>query len=397
MWDGLLVGQLRRGLGAGRLHLTLPDGRQESFGSGAAPEVWVKLHDPDLPRRIVLNPEVALGEAYVAGTLTITDDDLAGLVTLALRGGQGARWSVMDALMRWHKAMMRFSDWNPVPRARRNVAHHYDLSAELYDLFLDENKQYTCAYFRDPGMTLDQAQIAKMAHIGRKLLIAPGMRVLDIGSGFGTLAITLARDWGARVTGVTLSQVQLTEARLRAEAAGVADRVEFRLQDYREVAENFDRVVSVGMMEHVGRPHLATYFSKVADLLSPEGVALIHYVGRPHGPEVNSPWIEKYIFPGTYCPALSDVMPALEKSHLYLTDLEVWRGHYDQTLAAWLAKVDANADRLTALYDDRFLRMWRYYLVSARISFSEGQLTIHQMQLAKAQNAVPASRNYLYP
>lgn len=396
MWEQLFARVLRGGIGAGRLHLTMADGRKMDFGPGGGPEVSVQLLDADLPGQILMNPELAIGEAYMDGRLTIGDDDLKAFLTLAMRVGGGSRWSLIEMLMRARKALMRLSDWNPAQKARRNVAHHYDLSEELYDSFLDANKQYTCAYFRDAGASLDQAQIDKMAHIGRKLLIRPGMRVLDIGSGFGTLGITLARDWGARVTGVTLSEVQLAEARQRAQAAGVADRVEFRLQDYRDVTGPFDRVVSIGMMEHVGRPHLGTYFRKVAQLLTPEGVALIHYIGRPKRPEAISPWYQKYIFPGAYCPSLSEVTPILEKTGLILCDMEAWRGHYDPTLAAWRAKFEANADRMRALTDERFLRMWRYYLLSAEITFAEGLLTIHQLQLAKTQGAVPASRDYLY-
>ena len=397
MWDALLVRILRGYLDGGRLHLTLPDGRAQLVGPGGGLEVAVRLHDAALPRKILLNPELALGEAYMAGTLTLGGDDLIGFLRLVLRSRGGSRWSPMALLVRLHKAMLWISDWNPIPRARANVAQHYDLSSELYGLFLDANKQYTCAYFREPAMTLEAAQVAKMAHVGRKLLIKPGMRVLDIGCGFGTLAISLARDYGARVVGVTLSQVQLAEARQRAQAAGVADRVEFRLQDYREVTGPFDRIVSIGMMEHVGRPHLKTYFRKVHDLLTPDGVALIHYIAHPQRPERNSPWFEKYIFPGTYCPALSEVTPHLEKVGLILTDLEAWRGHYDPTLAAWRANFEANADRIRALTDARFLRMWRYYLVAAEVSFAEGLRTVHQLQLARRQDAVPASRDYLYP
>ena len=396
MWGYLLFAALRRGIGTGQLDLTLADGRQETFGPGGAPSVVVRLFDPALPRKVLLNPEVALGEAYMDGTLTIAGDDIKGFMTLVMRFGGTSRWSLTGALIRLRKAALWLADWNRVAKARANVAHHYDLSAALYDAFLDANKQYTCAYFRDDDMSLEAAQLAKMDHIGRKLLIRPGMRVLDIGSGFGTLAIALAQNFGAQVTGVTLSEVQLAEAKRRAEAAGVADRVSFRLQDYRHVTGTFDRVVSVGMMEHVGRPHLATYFRKVKDLLAPDGVALIHYIGRPNPPAQISAWFQKYIFPGAYCPSLSEVMPVLEQNRLVLCDLEVWRGHYDRTLAAWRANFEAQADRMQALTDARFIRMWRYYLVSAEVSFAEGLLTVHQLQLARSQSAVPASRDYLY-
>ena len=397
MWEFLLVRMLRGYIDAGHLQLTLPSGRVAELGSGTGLMVAVELKDKSLPRRILLNPELAIGEAYMDGTLVIAGDDLRGFLKLVIASSRnGASRSPVLLLMRLHKALMRLSDWNPVAKARANVAHHYDISPELYGLFLDPNKQYTCAYFREPGMTLEQAQAAKMAHIGKKLLIKPGMRVLDIGCGFGTLAITLARDWGAKVVGVTLSEVQLAEARQRAVAAGLADRVEFRLQDYRLVEGPFDRIVSVGMMEHVGRPHLKTYFQKVHDLLTPEGVALIHYIGHPDKPAPISPWYQKYIFPGAYCPALSEVTPHLEGSHLVLADVEAWRDQYNPTLAGWFANFERNIERIRQLTDERFCRMWRYYLRSAEVTFAEGFLTIHQLQLARRQDAVPKTRDYLY-
>ena len=397
MWDGLFVRILKRCLVTGRLDVTFADGRRQQFGPpDGLPSVALHIHDTGLTRRLVLNPELALGEAYTDGGLTIANDDLIGFLTLIMRFDPGPRWSPLSLLMRFNKALMWLSDLNPAPRARVNVAHHYDLSPEIYDAFLDRNKQYTCAYFRDPGMTLEQAQLAKMQHIGRKLLLRPGQSVLDIGCGFGTLAIYLAREFGVRVTGVTLSQVQLAEATSRAKAAGVADYVTFRLKDYRAVTGPFDRVVSVGMMEHVGLPHLGTYFRKVRDLLTPDGVALIHYIGRPLPPMRISPWFQKYIFPGAYCPSLSQVLPVIENERIALCDIEVWRGHYNPTLAAWRANFEANAPRIEAQTDARFIRMWRYYLAASEVSFAEGLLTIHQLQLARRQNAVPASRDYLY-
>ncbi len=396
MWEDLLIWVLRGFIDKGHLQLTLPSGRVETIGLTTGPVVAVALLDASLPRKLLSNPELTIGEAYMDGTMTIADNDLKGFLRLVIGSGCGARWSPMTWLVRLNKAMMRLSDWNPLPKARANVAHHYDISPELYGLFLDPNKQYTCAYFRDPGMTLEQAQTAKMAYIGRKLLLEPGMRVLDIGCGFGTLAIALAQDHGVRVVGVTLSEVQLAEAKQRAVAAGVADRVEFRLQDYRQVTGPFDRIVSIGMMEHVGKPHLGTYFRKVNDLLTPDGVALIHYIARPQMPDRNSPWFEKYIFPGSYCPTLSEVSPHLGRSGLILADLETWHGHYDPTLVGWRENFEKNVDRIRELTDERFIRMWRYYLMSAEITFSEGLLTIHQLQLTKRRAAVPKSRDYLY-
>ena len=266
MWNRLLVEFLRRAVRSGRLVLTLADGTTHLIGPGGAPEVAVTLHDATLPRRLFFTPELTIGEAYVDGRLTVGDDDLSGFLTFGLRNGRQRNWPFpLRQVIYLRKRIRSWTIWNHMGVARRNVAHHYDLTEELYDLFLDASKQYTCAYFRRPEMTLEESQEAKIAHIGAKLLLQPGMRVLDIGCGFGTLAIALARDHGVRVLGVTLSRVQLAEARQRAKLAGVEDRVEFRLQDYRAVPEVFDRVVSVGMMEHVGLPHLGTYFRRVAE------------------------------------------------------------------------------------------------------------------------------------
>lgn len=397
MWSRVLAALLRLGVRTGRMELTLADGSTQVFGPGGPPETCVTLHDPDLPRKLLLRPDLAMGEAYMDGRMTLRDNDLRSFLTFALRNGRGRKLPPLlsQAAAAWKRAKS-WALWNHVGIARRNVAHHYDLSPQLYDLFLGETKQYTCAYFRRPEMTLEEAQAAKMAHIGGKLLLRPGMRVLDIGCGFGTLALTLARDHGVEVTGITLSEVQLQEAQARARDAGLAGQVRFRLQDYRTVTESYDRVVSVGMMEHVGMPHLRTYFQKVADLMPPDGVALIHYIGRWSPPDTISPWFNKYIFPGAYCPTISEAMRAVERTGLILADLEVWRGHYERTLQEWLKRFDANLDRVRQLQDDRFVRMWRYYLQSAEMGFAEGRLVIHQLQLAKARGTVPMTRDYLY-
>lgn len=398
MSTALLLAVGRRFVQVGRLHLTLPDGTRHSFGPGrGGPEVGITVSDPAAVTRIILNADLALGEAYMDGSLTIAGDDLRGFLKLLIRNSRLPSPGLLPgSLDRARRALRTRMGSNPLHRARSNVAHHYDLTAEFYDLFLDASKQYTCAYFHEPDIGLEVAQAAKMALIGRKLLIRPGMRVLDIGCGFGTLALSLARDFGAQVTGVTLSQVQLAEAEARAAAAGLSDRCTFRLQDYRDVEGPFDRIVSVGMMEHVGLPHLATYFRRVRDLLTEDGVALIHTIGRPGRPEAISPWFDKYIFPGAYVPALSEVTPVLERLRLTLCDLEIWRGHYERTLAAWYDRFSTNQDRARALYDDRFVRMWRYYLIAAEQSFAEDALVIHQYQLARHARAVPMTRDYLY-
>ncbi len=287
--------------------------------------------------------------------------------------------------------------WNPAPRARANVAHHYDLSARLYDLFLDADRQYSCAYFARPDMSLEEAQLAKKRHIAAKLLLRPGMRVLDIGCGWGGMALTLARDYGVQVTGVTLSEEQLKLARERAAKAGLSDRAEFHLMDYRDVEGPFDRIVSVGMFEHVGVPHYRAYFAKVQALLAEDGVALIHTIGRSQPPGSTSPWIDRYIFPGGYVPSLSEAMSAVEKAGLVTADIEVWRLHYAETLRHWHDRFVARQDEARALYDARFCRMWRYYLIASELTFRLNAQVVFQLQLARRQEAVPLTRDYLYP
>ncbi|MBD3679395.1 MAG: class I SAM-dependent methyltransferase [Rhodobacteraceae bacterium] len=398
MWNRLFEQMLDRIFRHGTLGVTMPDGAQRRFGDGGPPEIEITLTDPDLPRRIILNPELAVGEAYTDGTLTIAGDDLRGFLTLAISNlGQGNNiwWQRAAADVRlW---LRRFDQWNPIGRARANVAHHYDLSGELYDLFLDADKQYSCAYFKHPDDTLEQAQEQKKAHIAGKLLLEPGMKVLDIGCGWGGMALTLARDHGAEVLGVTLSQEQHKVATERALEAGLADKVRFRLMDYRLVEETFDRIVSVGMFEHVGVPHYREYFRHVHDLLSPDGVALIHTIGRSTPPGTTSPWIAKYIFPGGYVPAMSEASAAIEKERLVTTDVEVWRLHYAETLRHWYDRFTANIDRAREIYDERFCRMWRYYLVASELTFRLNTQVVFQFQLARRQEAVPLTRDYLYP
>ena len=396
MWTSLLDRMLGHLVRKGTLSLTLPDGLTLRLGDGTAPEVAVKLTDPALPRRLVLSPDLALGEGYMEGTLVIEDDDLYGLLTLVLINLAETPDSWRGRLMGLRALFRRFAQFNPMPRARANVAHHYDLSGELYGLFLDEDRQYSCAYFREPGMTLDAAQRAKKAHIAGKLLIEPGMSVLDIGCGWGGLGLTLARDYGAKVLGVTLSEEQHKLATARAAEAGLADRVEFRLADYRTVTGTFDRIVSVGMFEHVGVPHYREYFRNVHDRLSPDGVALIHTIGRAAPPGATSPWITKYIFPGGYCPSLSETMAAIEQECLYETDVEIWRLHYAKTLRHWHDRFMARCDEVRALYDERFCRMWRYYLVASELTFRHNYQCVFQIQLAHKQEAVPLTRDYLY-
>ncbi|MCK4711711.1 MAG: class I SAM-dependent methyltransferase [Marinosulfonomonas sp.] len=356
-----------------------------------------QLTDPGLPRRFILNPELAMGEAYMDGTMIIGNDDLYGFMSLAILNFKtnGSPWWQRPILTMRHY-IQRIGQFNPVARSQKNVAHHYDLSGALYDLFLDEDKQYSCGYFKTPDDTLEQAQAQKKAHIAKKLLLKPGMRVLDIGCGWGGMALTLAQDYGVQVLGVTLSQEQHKVACERAKAAGLEDQVEFRLCDYRHVDGQFDRIVSVGMFEHVGVPHYRQYFSNIHDRLTPDGIALIHTIGRCGPPDSTSPWITKYIFPGGYTPAQSEIMKALETEHLWTNDIEVWRLHYAQTLRIWRARFEENIDAVRALYDDRFCRMWRYYLVASELTFRLMDQVVFQLQISRKQDAVPLTRDYLY-
>ncbi len=401
MWDKLFERQLDSIVREGRLVVHMPDGRTLAFGDSAAEPVVIHVHDPALIRKLVLNAELHLGEGYMDEAFTIEGDDLHGLLTLALKNLQRIEDEGREM---WHRrivgglrtALRRFAQHNPVGRAQRNVAHHYDLSGELYRLFLDEDMQYSCAYFTRPDMTLEEAQAAKKHHIAKKLLIEPGHRVLDIGCGWGGMGLTLARDHGAEVVGVTLSSEQHQVANRRAVEAGLQDRVKFLLQDYRNVTDSFDRIVSVGMFEHVGAPHYREFFRHLRRMLKPDGVALLHTIGRVTPPGATNPWITRYIFPGGYVPAMSEVMAAIEKEGLIVTDIEVLRLHYAETLRHWHDRFMANVDRVREIYDDRFCRMWRYYLVASELTFRHYGQVVFQFQIARKQDAVPLTRDYLY-
>ncbi len=398
MWDRMLAGLVRRLLKTGDLTLRLPNGEVVHAGDGTEPSVTVALHDPTLPRKLILNPELAMGEAYMDERLTVENDDIRGFLTLIVRNFSAGNLPATQKIARAARiAKRKWDQWIPLKAAKANAEHHYDISTPFYYLFLDEDKQYTCSYFKDPSFTLEEAQAAKKAHIAGKLLLKPGMRVLDIGSGWGGLAITLAKDYGVQVVGVTLSNEQRKAATERAEAAGVADLVEFRLQDYRDVTEQFDRIVSVGMLEHVGEPQYPRYFKQIEQNLKEDGVALIHFIGRTGPPGNLSPWFQKYIFPGGYTPALSEVLRVVEKTTLEQADIEVWRTHYDRTLYEWLIRFEARLDEVREMgYDERFIRMWRYYLIASELSLSDMPHVLFHLQLHKHQGTVPITRDYLY-
>ncbi|MCF8481470.1 MAG: cyclopropane-fatty-acyl-phospholipid synthase family protein [Rhodospirillum sp.] len=389
---------LKDRLSVGRLVLRDASGATYVMeGSVPGPDVAIRLTDPKLHHRLLLHPHLAVGEAYMDGTLIIEKGDLRTFMDLL-----GRNLAAIEAhpLMRLRQRLSTALRWvdqhNPVGRAQRNVAHHYDLSGALYDLFLDDDRQYSCAYYTSDTRSLEQAQANKKTLIATKLLLEPGQHVLDIGCGWGGMALTLARDHGARVTGVTLSKEQLAVAQRRAKEEGLSDRVTFRLQDYRDLTEPFDRIVSVGMLEHVGAGHLREYFSKVRDLLTEDGVALIHSIGRMEPPGSTNPWLRKYIFPGGYTPALSETMAAVETAGgLYATDVEILRLHYAHTLANWHARFTEQAQKAEALYDVRFRRMWEFYLVGCEAAFRHWNQMVFHLQLAKRQDAVPLTRDYL--
>lgn len=398
MWDRILDRVLRHLIRQGELSVTFPDGEVQRYGdAGRGPVVSIALHDPALMRKLVLSPDLGAGEGYMEGQLTIEGDDLHGFLSLAILNVTSQGYpGFLKPLAVLRRILRPVQQFNPMGRSRTNVQHHYDLSGALYDLFLDEDRQYSCAYFADPDMTLEQAQTAKKHHIAGKLVLRPGMRVLDIGCGWGGMALTLAQEYGVHVVGVTLSTEQHRLATQRAADAGLSDRIEFRLMDYRDVQGPFDRIVSVGMFEHVGAPQYRTYFNAVRALLAPDGVALIHTIGRSQPPGTTSPWITKYIFPGGYAPALSETAAAYEGAGLVATDIEVWRLHYAETLRHWYERFMENVEQARALYDERFCRMWRYYLVASELTFRLNNQVVFQMQLSRQQDAVPLTRDYLY-
>ncbi len=382
----------------GRLTVIDAKGRRSTYGGDLpGPEITVRLHDKAVEWALALNPRLAVGEAFMDGRLTIENADIFQFLDLCAQNTQRLpSFSAFDPLYRIDRLFRALQQFNPAPRARENVHHHYDLSGQLYDLFLDADRQYSCAYFRTGNDSLEAAQDNKKRHIGAKLLLKPGLKVLDIGSGWGGLGIYLARAGAAAVQGVTLSTEQLEVSNRRAAAAGLADRVKFHLRDYREQTGKFDRIVSVGMFEHVGVRHYPEFFAKVRDLLADDGVALLHSIGRSDGPGVTNPWIRKYIFPGGYAPALSEVLPIVERAGLWVTDIEILRLHYADTLREWRRRFNRARDQIRKIYDERFCRMWEFYLAGSEVAFRREGHMVFQMQLAKRVDAVPRTRDYIH-
>lgn len=381
----------------GTLTLIGSDNRAQTYGSGL-PRVIVRLHDRAAQFALGLHPDLKLGELYMDGRLTVEDGDIADLIDLLVSNlARIDPPAVLKLARRARQAVRRWTQYNPVSRAKQHVASHYDLSGQLYDMFLDRDRQYSCAYFSDASETLEEAQIGKKRHIAAKLhLDRAGLNVLDIGSGWGGLALDLARDGAANVLGVTLSEEQFALSKERAAKAGLAERCKFELVDYRSLTGTFDRIVSVGMFEHVGVAYYDGYFKKIRDLLSDDGVALVHTIGRSDGPGVTNPWIAKYIFPGGYTPALSEMLPAIERAGLIVTDVEVLRLHYAETLKEWRRRFKARWREAAQLYDERFCRMWEFYLAGAEMGFRREGLVVFQVQLAKRIDALPITRDYMF-
>jgi cyclopropane-fatty-acyl-phospholipid synthase len=393
----LLPFLLRRLIRHGRFSVIDAAGdSHEVIGSLPGPSVSIRIHSRAAEWRLCTNPALALGEAYMDGSLSLEAGSLEDLLALVMINLVSAPASILSPIWAGLGPWRRwFHQFNPIGKARRNVAHHYDLSNALYELFLDTGLNYSCAYFADPEDDLETAQANKLRHIASKLALRPGQRVLDIGSGWGALALYLAAEAGVDVTGLTLSVEQHSVATARAAERGLADRVRFHLRDYREETGSYDRIVSVGMFEHVGVPHYQRFFEQLHRLLTPDGVALVHAIGQHDGVFDTNPWIRKYIFPGGYIPALSDVLPRVERADLWVTDLEIWRLHYAKTLRHWSARFAAGRDRAKALYDERFCRMWEFYLAGAEAALRHGGQMVFQMQLAKAIDAMPITRDYM--
>jgi cyclopropane-fatty-acyl-phospholipid synthase len=388
---------IRRFLVVGSLQVRYPDGHVSHHEGAPGPAVAFTVSDWAAVRRMVLNPGLALGEGYMDGAIAPDGCTIYDALDLLMTNlVQGGRQPVMALHGLLAAALKRWAQFNPAARARRNAAHHYDLNGRLYALLLDADRQYSCAYFPAGNETLDEAQAAKKRLIAAKLLLRPGLRVLDIGCGWGGMALTLAREHGVHVTGITLSEEQLAAARARAVDAGLQDRVRFELLDYRALAGECDRIVSVGMFEHVGVNHYRSFFGVLRRVLAPDGVALLHSIGRSHGSATTNPWLAKYIFPGGYSPALSEVLPAVEASGLYVTDVEVLRLHYAETLRHWRSNLLARHDAVAALYDERFCRMFEFYLAGAELAFRHTGHMVWQMQLAASVDAVPLTRDYLW-
>jgi cyclopropane-fatty-acyl-phospholipid synthase len=391
--DRLLLTFLGRFVRHGSLTVTTAGGRTCTFGDGSRRPVTVRFASAAAQRAVLFDPELKLGEAYMDGSLIVERGSIADLLALLLAQERlGGRNWLLPRLLRY--LFRRLQQFNLRSRSRTNVAHHYDLDGRLYSLFLDGDRQYSCAYFENPDQSLDDAQLAKKRHLAAKLRLTPDVTVLDIGCGWGGLALYLAEIAGAQVTGITLSQEQYQRAQARALERGRQD-VAFKLVDYRDVDGRFDRIVSVGMFEHVGIGFYDGFFNKCAKLVAEDGVVLLHTIGRSSPPGITNPWIAKYIFPGGYIPALSEILPAIEKAGLIVADVEVLQLHYAETLKAWRERFLAHRDEVVRLYDQRFVRMWEFYLACSEMAFRMGEMVVFQIQMTKRKGLIPTRRDYI--
>jgi cyclopropane-fatty-acyl-phospholipid synthase len=374
-------------------------GGEHHYGGGGGRSVAIRFTDPAAERELLRDPQLKLGELYMDGRLLVEEGDIYEFLAL-IKDNTLEEGLTFGIVVRSIGRMIasQFRNRVPINHNRRNVAHHYDLDERLFSLFLDEDWQYSCAYFNPPGVSLDEAQIAKKRHIVAKLLAEPGHKALEIGSGWGGMAMYLSESSGVDVTGITLSTAQLKISRERAAKRGLAHSVRFELQDYYHLppTKSYDRIVSVGMFEHVGRLNYSRFFRKVNDVLADDGVMVLHSIGQPYPAIYNNPWIEKYIFPGGYIPSIAEVLPAIEKAGLLLSDIEILPMHYAHTLRQWRERFLANRDRVKSLYDERFVRMWEFYLAGSEMAFTHESFFIFQMQIVKKRTAVPDNRDYIY-
>lgn len=392
--DRLLRFFLNQFIRRGSITFVTASGMAFTCGDGTGEPVRVRLTTKDVARQLLLDPEMSFGEAYTDGTMLVERGSVANVLAIILdQPDIMPRWAKLQWWLRY--LVRNFQQFNPRGRSINNVSRHYDLDGRLYSLFLDADKQYSCAYFETPDMTLDDAQLAKKRHITAKILVERGHNVLDIGSGWGGLSLYLAEMTGANVTGITLSTEQLQVSKARAAENNMTRSTKFLLQDYRDIPGSFDRIVSVGMFEHVGVDHYDTFFKRCAELLEPDGIMLLHSIGRSEGPGITNPWIAKYIFPGGYIPALSEVLSAIEGAGLLVCDIEILRLHYAETLNAWRERFMARREEVVWLYDERFGRMWEFYLAASEMSFRKQNLMNFQVQITKRQGTVPMTRDYI--
>lgn len=394
--SGILHSVLNKIIKTGSLTVRYADGSEQTYGNQTPPHSTLIFHSRSAERAITLDPELKLGECYMDGQIDFADD-LYGFLQLIFEntGATAAQEPWMRALSKLRRLFRPLQQMNSLARSSKNVQHHYDLSGDLYDLFLDADKQYSCAYFESPQSTLAQAQLAKKRHIAAKLQLREGHQLLDIGCGWGGLGLYFADITKADVTGVTLSEEQFRIANQRADERGLSDQARFLLKDYRHLDHQYDRISSVGMFEHVGATHYAEFFQQIARLLKPDGSMVLHAIGRSDIPSSTNPFIRKYIFPGGYIPSLSEVLPYIEASGLVVTDIEILRLHYAETLKAWREAFMANRDKAKAIYDERFCRMWEFYLASSESAFRWQNMMVFQIQLAHRQDTVPLTRNYI--